>query len=366
MKVLLCHASLGWGHKRAAQAVEEVLKERKIPSVTHDLLDFLIKPMGPFYSHSYTFMITRSRWMWRLIHDRTDRADRTYNPATANWQRWQFRPWLRELQKEKFTHIFSTHFTTSALLAQWKKKYGWTTRISSIITDYSAHRYWKRPGLDHYFAPTEEVTEQLLSGGISAGTIVASGIPIGSAFLNPVSREDVRREWACPLDASLILVLCSGLNFRKTRVLIEDLLKVKGEVHFLVSAGKHSPNEEFVNAMVQGDPRFTVFGFSSRIAEMMKSSDLIVTKPGGLVVSESLAAGLPQILMSPIPGQEEANAALLVKRGAAVSTATKQGAFLQSIEHLLADRARLASMAAVAKSMGKPDAARTVVDIGLD
>ena len=44
---------------------------------------------------------------------------------------------------------------------------------------------------------------------------------------------------------------------------------------------------------------------------------LVVTKPGGLTTTESLASGLPLILINPIPGQEEENAEFLEKEGVA-------------------------------------------------
>lgn len=365
MKVLLCHASLGWGHKHAALAIEDVLKARAIETETHDLLDFLPKPMGSFYSNSYTFMITRSRWMWRLVHDWSDFPKSPYTPSKSWWQKWQFESWRQAVEQGGYSHIFSTHFTTSALLAEWKAAYGWNTRIFTVVTDYAAHRYWKHGGLDHYFVSSDEVAGQLLTAAIAPERITVSGIPIGSAFAKPIPQEEARAARPCGSDCTLILVLCSGLNFRKTGILIKDILRIQGKVHFLVSAGKHSPNEEFVNKLCKGDSRFTIFGFSSQIANMMMTSDLIVTKPGGLVVSESLAAGLPQILFHPIPGQEEANAEFLIRRGAAVCVKVRQGAFQKAIEKLLDDRARLATMADIAKSLGKPLSACTIVDTAL-
>jgi UDP-N-acetylglucosamine:LPS N-acetylglucosamine transferase len=43
-----------------------------------------------------------------------------------------------------------------------------------------------------------------------------------------------------------------------------------------------------------------------------------ISKPGGLTTSECLALGLPMIVVSPIPGQEERNADYLLENGAAL------------------------------------------------
>lgn len=50
----------------------------------------------------------------------------------------------------------------------------------------------------------------------------------------------------------------------------------------------------------------------------MESSDLIITKPGGLTISEAIAKKLPMIIPYYIPGQEKENLDFLVKEGAAI------------------------------------------------
>ena len=61
-----------------------------------------------------------------------------------------------------------------------------------------------------------------------------------------------------------------------------------------------------------------VFEYTSQVPEFMSISDLVVTKPGGLTTTESLASHLPMVIINPIPGQEEKNAKFLVKNGIAV------------------------------------------------
>ena len=95
------------------------------------------------------------------------------------------------------------------------------------------------------------------------------------------------------------------------------------------------------------------------------ASDVILSKPGGLVVSESLAAGLPMVLFSPIPGQEEANADFLVRNHAAVCVETKTGFFESAVRDLLSDRSKLVAMANSAQRLGKPHAAATIIDTAM-
>jgi processive 1,2-diacylglycerol beta-glucosyltransferase len=104
-----------------------------------------------------------------------------------------------------------------------------------------------------------------------------------------------------------------------------------------------------------------VFGFVDFMDELMAMSDLLITKPGGITVSESIAMGIPMILIEPIPGQEEANADYLVEQGTAVKARNlpvllnKLGLWVRSPE-------KLAVMSKIAKSISRPYAAKTVAD----
>lgn len=61
-----------------------------------------------------------------------------------------------------------------------------------------------------------------------------------------------------------------------------------------------------------------ILEYTNKIPELMSISDLVVTKPGGLTTTESLASGLPIVVINPIPGQEEENAAYLAENKVAI------------------------------------------------
>jgi processive 1,2-diacylglycerol beta-glucosyltransferase len=94
---------------------------------------------------------------------------------------------------------------------------------------------------------------------------------------------------------------------------------------------------------------------------IMACSDLAVTKPGGLTVSECLAVGLPMVLISPIPGQEERNADYLMEQGVAVK-AHDAGALEYKIDDLLSHGEKLSRMRENMRGLGRPDAARAVLE----
>ena len=111
--------------------------------------------------------------------------------------------------------------------------------------------------------------------------------------------------------------------------------------------------------------RVKLLGFTDKMRDLMAVADLLVTKPGGLTVSEALACGLPMALVSPIPGQEERNSDYLLENGAAVKAAAP-AALTGKVESLLSSRPRLADMRRRAKILGHPRAAFTVAREALE
>jgi processive 1,2-diacylglycerol beta-glucosyltransferase len=362
LKVLIIHASFGAGHKRAAQALLEAFRIKQVDAEVRDLLEFMPRSMANFYSSAYDFMITSGRLLWRLTYNLVNAPKGPYRPARAATQRWQFTRLKNFLKTSDFTHVIATHFTPAALLTDWRMMEFINCKIFSVITDHEAHRWWKRTGLDHYFVASRTVSSQMQTLGIPERDITVSGIPISPSFSSALTREQARAAWNLPQQSKVILVLCSALTFKKCIEMLCEFADTNIPSHFLVSAGFDTAKEKKLRDYFAADSRFMIFGITDRIADMMKASDLIVTKPGGLIVSESLAAGLPPILLEPIPGQEEANAKYAVEHGAACCLDHKPGVYKEALYDIISNPERLEQMSAAAASAGKPNAALEIVE----
>jgi processive 1,2-diacylglycerol beta-glucosyltransferase len=111
--------------------------------------------------------------------------------------------------------------------------------------------------------------------------------------------------------------------------------------------------------------RLYPMGFTRTIERVMAASDLAITKPGGLTSSECLAMGLPMIVISPIPGQEERNADFLLEAGAALK-AVDAAALEYKVGLLLEQPQRLAAMRERMRTHARPHAAAKVLQLVLE
>ena len=94
----------------------------------------------------------------------------------------------------------------------------------------------------------------------------------------------------------------------------------------------------------------------------MSISDLVVTKPGGLTTSESLASNLPMVIINPIPGQEEENAEFLEENGIAIWIKKNDDPY-KKLENLFSDEKKLADMKENTKKLARKYSTQNICDI---
>ena len=124
-------------------------------------------------------------------------------------------------------------------------------------------------------------------------------------------------------------------------------------------------NEELFNQLNQYTWHIPVhlYDFVEQMSPLQKASDLVICKAGGLIVTESLACGLPLILVEIIPGQEAGNAELVTTSGAGDMAETPIQ-MLEVLNHLLQDGQKLLKeRARNALALGKPESAFSVAAI---
>jgi processive 1,2-diacylglycerol beta-glucosyltransferase len=186
------------------------------------------------------------------------------------------------------------------------------------------------------------------------------------AFSRPdaaeLDRDRCRQKLGLSLDKSVVLIASGGAGVGDLATMVAGVLALPGDFQVIAVAGRNEAAKVALDALAaRHRDRLLPIGFTNEMHTLMAAADLVVTKPGGLTISECLAIGRPMLLISPIPGQEEHNAGFLMEQGAAWLAYDAIGLHYK-IAHLMREPAKLAAMAANCRRLGKPGAARTVLD----
>lgn len=367
-RILLLSASAGAGHTRAAQAVEEAAKAR-FPNATirhEDVLDHVGRAYRKAYAGSFLQMVNHAPALWGALYDASDKvadvAERKVRDKLVRFfDRLEFAPFRKMVRSFAPDAVISTHFLPAQVFAPSRKKGKDAFRFGLVVTDFDVHAYWVQPSVDRVCVATEELKFVLASRGVPAERIHVTGIPISSAFSAPHDRAALRASLGLTEDRPVVLVMGGGHGVGSLEETVRTVLSC-GPADVLAIAGR---NEELKAALeTLPNPlgtRLHVFGFVTRIAELMAVANVAVTKSGGLTTSECLAMGLPMVVRDPIPGQEERNADFLLEAGAGLK-ANGAASLEFKLRSLLGDRERLSRMSGAARRVGRPGAAGAALE----
>jgi len=366
-RVLIISTSAGTGHVRAAQALEkEFAADPRVDQVIHaDALKFTNKLFRDFYSTLYM----------KLVRDAPDVLGWVYRASDEPWKGEAARSQLDRLNTQKLIkfirefdpHItVCTHFMPAGIISHLMEKEQLVTNHSIVVTDFDCHAMWLSRLFQRYFVALDETKAHLEALGLPAERITVSGIPIDPVFAQPVDRQAARLTYGLHPEKTTLLLSAGALGVGPTELVVERLQSLRHDTQTIVICGRSEEVRERVVRAIGGyNPRFCVLGYSDRMHELMRISDLFIGKPGGLTTSEALACGLPMAVFSPIPGQEERNSDHLLEEGAGIRC-NELTTLPFKIDRLLDDPSRLAAMRRAATAMGRPNAARTVAQTLLD
>ncbi len=213
--------------------------------------------------------------------------------------------------------------------------------------------------LTGYCVGAEEVLWRVRGRGYT-GQVVATGIPLMPAFSRMAMRREALGAFGLDHARPVVLVLGGGEGIGPIAALAEALVAALPDVQVVVVAGRNEVLRASLERIAERMPSLIPLGFVSAMRELMAAADVANGKPGGLTTAECLAAGLPLVAVSPLPGQEERNAEHLLECGAGLRAHDLGGA-VERVRRLIAVPQRLRLLAEAARAAGRPDAADAVV-----
>ncbi|MET0935592.1 MAG: glycosyltransferase [Luteibacter sp.] len=369
-RILLLSVSAGAGHVRAADALEATIASlaaagRDVEAKHLDVMDFVPSSFRRIYADFYLGLITNYPRLWGMLYRITD--DARPEAVTQRMRRTIERLNTRRLRAAITDFapdaIVCTHFLPAEMLMRQIRKGRVKAPVYLQVTDFDLHRMWVIPGMTGYFAGSPEIAQRMRAVGLPSDRVHMTGIPVMPAFAEPHDRAVLRAEVGLDPARPAYLVMGGGAGVGALDDLADKLLSDGGDLQLVVLAGRNTDMLERLRKLAAEKHAGRLFpqGFTRHVERLMACCDLAITKPGGLTTSECLAMGLPMIVNAPIPGQEERNADYLLEQGAAWK-AIDAVALAWRICQLRDDPQRLAAMATNARAIGRPHAARDVVD----
>jgi len=366
-KIMILTADAGFGHRSAANAVSMALERKYGSAVEVSIVNPLDNDRAPLFLRDsqadYDKWVKAVPELYQLGYAASD------NLVPSALMERSLGLLLYEVMREIIAVskpdvvlvTYPMYQAPLALLFRSSKKY--RVPFYTVVTDLATvHRLWFNPRVDGCLVPNQIVADLAMSNRIPAEKITITGIPVHpNISAETRDKVQIRKDLGWTPDMTTILAVGS----KRVERLVDALNVVN---HFgiplqvVVVAGK---NEDLYRELTQFNWHIPahIYDFVENMPPMMKAADLIICKAGGLIVTESLACGLPMILIEVIPGQETGNAEYVTTYEAG-DMAESPVEMLETLHHLLQNDGQLLKKRADnARQLGRDQSAFSVADI---
>lgn len=356
LDVLMLTASYGGGHVQAAKALTLGLHALN-SQFNIEMLDYVrwINTSLDYLTRlAYVKVTSKTPRLWHLLYDITDRPFFTKYSFIG---RVGFHRLYNYLIVKKPKVVVSTHFLTSAVVGEMKKRGLLDVPLVSVITDNSLHALWLHKYVDLYLVGNDNIKDALVEQGIGLDRVMVTGIPIDVKFNHNYAKQPLRSKNGLEGDMPTILVMSGAYGMGDITGICNHLANFPQKIQVIVVTGRDVRLKNKIIKLTKGSKnKFHILGFVTNVFELMALADLLISKAGGLTTSEALASNLPMLIYRPIPGQEEGNAEYLARSGAAV-IANSMEQFEKLFAELVANEEILIKMTTACSKVKKPLAA---------
>lgn len=372
MKILIFYASYGGGHLNAAKSIHSCLlknySDKNLDIELIDCMKYVNKTIEKITTSAYREMAKKMPWAWGKIYSDSQKGPLAHISSRSN--KIMAIKLLKLLREKQPDLIISTHPFGSQMCSYLKRKGKISAQIATIMTDFAPHDQWLigNDFTDYFFVAHNKMKNYLINKNIPENKIFVTGIPISDRFLKNYNKNEILEQYNFSNNKQTILFFGGGefgLGKTKTVEIFETFVKSNSNIQLIGISGKNEKMNESFKEIVKKYNKFNnikILEYTNQVPELMSISDLVVTKPGGLTTSESLASHLPMLIINPIPGQEEENAEFLESQGIAIWLKKAESSDT-IINNLLSDTKKLMDMKKNTYSLAKPHSTEDICNI---
>ncbi len=399
MKAIILSASTGGGHISAANAIKEYLNSKGASSDVIDALEYINPLLNKTVTEIYEYLATRQPAIWKMMYKSSNnKAVNRLVLGTNSLISKKLLPLITDCNPDV---IITTHPFTTEMISKLKTLNKVNVPLVCVMTDYAPHRTWINSGVDAYIVADENMITPMIQMGVKSNKIYPFGIPVDDAFFQKHDKKETMKEMGINSTIPVILIMAGSCGFANVGKIYRKLESIETDFQIIIITGKNkklyqkmkdlvekketknkskilskisekTPNLKhlkFIKKIKNRDKedikyskKTKVIYFTNEVDKYMWISNLIITKPGGLTVSEALACNLPMALFDAIPGQEEENADFLVSNNMAVKLESDKN-ITETIKNLLLNPQKLDSMKYSCENFDKSNSLKNIYNL---
>lgn len=366
MKILILTADAGFGHRSAAKAIKNAIEECYPEKYKVALVNPLDNKNAPFFiresQNEYDKWVKNVPELYKFGYEISD-ASIPVSILEAILTVSLFEVIKDTILEHQPDIVVNTYPLYQAPFVAVRTLHNLDIPLITIVTDLATvHHIWFNEKVDLLIVPTEIVKEDAIDAGVEQNKVFEIGIPVNpEIFLLKDEKREIKKRLGWEKDLITILAVGSKRVEHFTDNL--NILNHSGfNFQLVVVCGKDKKMFDELQKVDWHHPVY-LYEFVDNMHEFMRASDLLISKAGGLIVTEALASGLPIIIVDAIPGQETGNAKF-VQNAQAGYWVKNSVEFLEAISHLFQNNdQQLKNLQQNAKKHGNPSSALKIIKL---
>lgn len=271
-------------------------------------------------NRAYIEVIKKKPELWGQMYDNPEVMKKTKKTREA-LHKFNMQKIKKLLDEYNPDAIFCTQAFPCGMVADYKKACRKKIPLIGVLTDHAPHSYWLFDEVDYYIVPFKETGDVLIKKGVSLEKIKVYGIPVDPKFARKKNSAEIKSKLHLDNDKHTVLIMggSQGLgSIEEVTLLLLNSEKRKYQVVVITGSNKKLYTRLLRMKNKNKWKDVYVLSYVENIDEFMAAADLVISKPGGMTIAETLAKALPMLIVDPIPGQERLNTDFLVKKGVAI------------------------------------------------
>lgn len=361
MNILILSASTGGGHMRASKAIQDYMmqQDKSIRVEIVDTLKYINPILNKTITNGYVYLATKTPRLYGKLYYLSNREHKLKNFVSKvnNLLSNKLLPLLKDYRPDI---IVTTHPFSTEMVSRLKEKFLIKTPLLCVMTDYAPHKTWINNNVDAYIVSNDDMLNKMVQLGVDSNIIYPYGIPIDEVFFEEKDKKKVLEELDLNTELPTILMMAGSFGVANVFKIYRDIENIDIDFQIIIITGKNEKlYDQFREIVGSGSKKTKLIYFTDEVNKYMQASDIIITKPGGLTITESIACNIPMAIFNAIPGQEEENAEFLVRHNMATKIGDENSC-ADVIVDLLLDKNKLDNMKKACKSFDKNHSSRNI------
>ncbi len=361
--IVFLFSDTGGGHRSASEAIIEAINLEYSERYNAEMIDIFrdYAPPPLHYAPEIYPPLTRMPDVWKWWYRLSD------GPRRVHFTSRMMYPYVRHsidrLLRENPADLYvSVHPLINAPLLQALGKNRQTPYVTVVTDLVTAHAFWYHRDADMTVVCTEKARQRALAAGIDNKKLVTIGLPVADRFCHPQEdKKALRQQLGWRTDKPVVLLVGGGDGMGPLYKIARAINHAKPDLALVVVCGRNRELKTNLEKLYWQIPAY-VYGFVRDMPDLMNASDILITKAGPGTITEGMISGLPIILYSRIPGQEEGNVDYVVEQHAGEWAPTPEKV-VEVLNRWMANPEEYKRMGEASRSLANPQAAREIARV---